>query len=405
MTTESTYHEELARAITEGIGPGRNQATERTDPHRPGAIIPSDYVGVLSYGLFREEDGPTVRFNVDLALECLRTKPFWQHPTRGASLFQCSVCGAHFNHGDIWLHVPTGEHIVLGHDCADKYGLGLDRSEWIAWHREQTALRAQATLKRLSFAAALRFLEGRADLAAALALGSEQAVSRPPLHAPCDGHMGSLSYYDAACPMCRALGPPAPLSYTEQRQQYRVAVLADMAEKLNRFGSLSGPQVEFALRLATEYHAAKAAPVEEEERRVPAPEGKVVVRGTVVSTKVHDGIWGSEIKMVVKVATPDGSYVVWSTVPAAILGDLNGRPLRGCEVEFSATLSRGKDAHFAFAKRPTKARLVTVPESPQDVVDRERAERYPVLTAENAQEAIAWQHARMAELTAERWGL
>ena len=56
--------------------------------------------------------------------------------------------------------------------------------------------------------------------------------------------------------------------------------------------------------------------------------------------------------MTVKVTTADGVYLVWSTVPAAI------NPRRGDRVRFTATLSRGRDSHFAFGKRPSKASIL-----------------------------------------------
>jgi hypothetical protein len=106
------------------------------------------------------------------------------------------------------------------------------------------------------------------------------------------------------------------------------------------------------------------------ETHVPAPTGKQTVRGTVISTKANKGDFGTTYRMTVKVETGAGVYLVNSTIPAAIfdacedaLTNTNGwiHELRGCEVEFSATLERSDSAHFAFAKRPTKATIVAVP--------------------------------------------
>lgn len=310
-------------------------STLRTDPHRPGAIIPSDYHFVLGFGLIPAGDPSLgllpVRFNVDRALELSKTARFFEHPGGARGIFQCDVCGAHYNHGEVWLHGPTGEHITVGHDCADKYGLLGSRAEWLAWHREQTALRSQAAKDKRFKVAALRFLAGQPELGEALALADEQVGP--------------------------ALGPatgarPRPLTKLEQRQDWRVFTLADLRRKLNRFGSLSERQVAFALKLAAEYREAAAAGEPTEEPHVPAPEGRTKVRGRVVSVKGYDGVWGHQLKMTVKVETPGGSWLCWVTVPREFTAE------RGAEVEFTATLARGKDEHFAFGKRPTGARVV-----------------------------------------------
>jgi hypothetical protein len=126
-------------------------------------------------------------------------------------------------------------------------------------------------------------------------------------------------------------------------------ILQDMNRKLTRFGSLSPAQIAFAARLAGE--------VQNPERHVPAPEGTVVVRGTVISVKEKVDRFGTSWKMTVKVATQDGSYLVWATVPRAI-----GGVDKGAEVEFTADLTRSdRDAHFAFGKRPRAARELARP--------------------------------------------
>lgn len=127
----------------------------------------------------------------------------------------------------------------------------------------------------------------------------------------------------------------------------------------------------------------KPAPVREEERLVAAPEGVGTVRGVVVSVKIGESAFGGvarpTYRMTVKVETDAGSYLVNSTIPRSILDaawetlecpDGSVEACRGCEVSFSATLTRSDDReHFAFANRPTKGRLVSWP------ADRARAPR------------------------------
>lgn len=147
------------------------------------------------------------------------------------------------------------------------------------------------------------------------------------------------------------------------------STLHDMACKLARYGSLSDKQVAFALKLAKE----ASGPA---EVHVVAPTGRVVVRGLIVSIKSKQTDFGPVLKMTVKVTTPEGSWLAWSSVPDSLaLGagwqtvNEDGSPCEqsadyvprasvGDEVEFTATLSTSDTPHFAFAKRPTKARLV-----------------------------------------------
>ncbi len=79
-----------------------------------------------------------------------------------------------------------------------------------------------------------------------------------------------------------------------------------------------------------------------EERHVAAPTGRVEVTGKVVSVKVHESDYGSQLKMTVKVETPEGSWLVWTTVPAQIAE----QEIKGKTVRFTATLSAGNTPPF-----------------------------------------------------------
>jgi hypothetical protein len=89
-----------------------------------------------------------------------------------------------------------------------------------------------------------------------------------------------------------------------------------------------------------------AAPTE------PAPEGRVVVTGTVVGLKWQDTDFGTTLKWTVR---DDRGFRVWSTVPS-VLSDVE----RGDKVTFTVTLERSRDdASFAFGKRPSKAAILS----------------------------------------------
>lgn len=285
----------------------------RNDPHRPGAIIPSDYEYVLTFER-SSQDAPSFGINCALDYRNRETGELGQHHgtkcclvtlraagTKFADLHpgSCDVCGANFRIGDVWEHLPTHEHIVLGHICADKYSLCANRSEWETWHKGERDRRAVAIKARRRAQALDSFLQVHPGLDEIL------AVDHP--------------------------------------------ILRDMVSQLRRYGSLSDKQIAFAHKLADEVK--NPAPP---EKHVSAPEGRVTVRGKIVSVKSVEGPYGTSIKMVVKVETPEGSWLVWTTAPSAILGT----EIKGHEVEFTATLTRGRDEFFAFGKRPTKARLL-----------------------------------------------
>lgn len=124
-------------------------------------------------------------------------------------------------------------------------------------------------------------------------------------------------------------------------------IVKDIGAKLDAYGSISPKQAVLVLRLAEQAT----------EKHCKAPTGRMVVRGVLVSKKSVESDWGSTLKATVKVATPDGVWLAWGSVPAdlkycgenAEIGDV---------VEFTATLKPGRDAHFALWSRPTKGRVV-----------------------------------------------
>jgi hypothetical protein len=82
------------------------------------------------------------------------------------------------------------------------------------------------------------------------------------------------------------------------------------------------------------------------------PEGRNVVTGTIVSTKVVESQYGTAYKMIV---LDDRGFKVYCTQPSAI-----SEAGRGDRVSFTATLSRSDDdPTFGFGSRPTKASAET----------------------------------------------
>ncbi len=313
--------------------------SKRTDIHRVGAIVPEDYELILSYNLATSQDNwPVPSFGINCELDRRVIGPngeaisngehnanglccvvgmihvakvkFADHGCAGS----CTICGAHFVYGDVWRH-KDGEHIHIGHTCAAKYEMVVERGDFDARYESFKARTAAHRIAESNRSEREAFLAEHAGL--------EDALKT-------DHH-----------------------------------IVQDIAARFRSQRFLSEPQIALVMKLAHE--AANPPPA---EVNVPAPEGRVLVRGVIVSAKGDDGAYGPQYRMTVKVATPDGSWLAWGTIPQSIFDDANEkiqneqgylRHLRGCEVEFTATLKRGRDAHFALFKRPTKARIVTVP--------------------------------------------
>lgn len=276
--------------------------SKRTDIHRPGAIVPGDYSYVTSYHLATTDGGwPVPPFNIDQVLALQSVEKF----AATGSLGKCSVCGASYIYGDVWKHEPTGEHIHIGHECADKYSLLVDRTAF-----ELEVERRKASARRDGQRAANR--EKRAAFLAA--------------------HEG----------LAEALKVEHP-------------IVTVIAARFESYCELSDRQVALVLKLAVE----KSAPAEVEVLvDAPRSEKRVTFRGRVVSAKSHDGTYGTQYRMTVKVEERGGSWLAWGTVPAKLLEAMpvgrEGRlaMLRGAVVEVTAALKAGKDPHFALTTRP-----------------------------------------------------
>jgi hypothetical protein len=102
-------------------------------------------------------------------------------------------------------------------------------------------------------------------------------------------------------------------------------------------------------RLAVEQaDAERAARDKAHEEGEDAPEGRVVITGTVLSFKWQSSDYGDVLKMLVQ---DDRGFRVWGSVPAS-LDDAE----REDRISFTATVTQSNDnTKFAFFKRPTKA--------------------------------------------------
>jgi len=230
---------------------------------------------------------------------------------KGSGAGTCSVCGAHYKYGDLWRHTGLNEYIHVGHDCADKYSMIADRS---AFELE---------------------MDRRSEAKAAIILAKQTEEQKQ-------------AFFSLHPGLEAALATNHP-------------IVRDIAGRFTQYKTLSEKQVALVFKLAHEVANPKP-----QEAHVPAPEGRVCVKGLVLSVKQHESQFGPSLKMTVKVLTDAGSWLCWGTVPGSLLNwaNKNQTQLRGCEVAFCAELTRGRDAHFALFKRPTQAEVVVQPVTP-----------------------------------------
>lgn len=283
---------------------------ERNDIHRPSTIKPEEYQPRVFYALASSSGGwPVPSVNVDQVIALRQNGA--KFADRGG-LGKCTICGANFIYGEVWEHMPSHEMIHIGHDCADKYALIADRRAFEADLEGARVRSAREHEKAMKAEKRAGFLADHPGLEAALL----------------------VDHY----------------------------IIADIARRFEAYGDLSPKQVALVMKIAAE----KAQP-RAEEAHVPAPTGRQVIRGTVVSAKMMESMYGETLKITVKVTTPEGTWLAWGTCPSSLaLAQApeasdevpNGYAFRGSEVEFTATLSAGREPHFALFKRPTGGTVV-----------------------------------------------
>lgn len=314
-----------------------SKRNRRTDTHRPGAIVPAEYTYLFSYNGATSVDGwPVPSYGINCELD-RRTFPKMvgplpagveesdrpdyvvngQHDPDGlccvvgmlaaghkliGNTCNCTVCGTHFVYGDVWRHDPTGEHIHVGHQCARKYQLLADRSQW------------ELDMGR------------RKQAAAVMAQRAQNAEERAVFLAAHPGLESAL------------------------KEDHRI--IRDIADRFQSYRTLSDKQIALVFKLAEEVRNPKPA-----ERTTPAPivEGKrQTFRGVIVSLKNQETIYGETTRMTVKVTKEDGSvWLAWGTAPAGLWADQHIGSRKGATVEVKARLKAGRDPHFAIMSRPS----------------------------------------------------
>ncbi len=295
--------------------------SRRTDAHRPGAIIPQDYEALAFFSFGGSDGCPPLGVDYMLKLRAELGSELIDREGGG-----CNVCGAHYRHGVIFKYLPSGKTVTMGHECAAKYEMLADFAAYDAAFEAHQRANAATITRVKNQRRRERFLDKHEGLAEALQV--DHRISR------------------------------------------------DLASQFETRCKLSDAQVALAFKLLADLWK----PVwQRNETNVSAPEGRVTVRGTVVSAKWHEGQFGTSLKITVKVQTDLGCWLAWGSAASNMLEfsePVRDVPsmLRGAEVEFTASVQRGREPHFAFFKRPTGARVVT--EGPAYTALREERMRH-----------------------------
>lgn len=289
----------------------------RTDIHRPSAITPENYefVGCDYYG-------PSYGDQVDrkyIHQHMARTGGKYSNHDHGGT---CHVCGAAALYVAIYHHNATNTYIVTGEDCASK----MDAGEAIAFRslrkRIAAGRKADKGIKK-----AKEFLAA-ANLMAAWDIYTDRAAN-----------------------------------YGKETK-YEEATIHDIVSKLVKYGSVSDKALGFARSLIEKIAnraqiEADRAKAQEAALPVPLTNDRILIKGTVLSTKVVDGPFGRQTKVLVQHA--DG-WKVWGSAP--VYAD------KGDVIEFYAKVQvSDKDAKFGFFSRPTKGRVVEEKKAAAPVVD------------------------------------
>jgi hypothetical protein len=276
----------------------------RTDIHRPSAIQPEEYqfVGIW----FDPGAEHVVGGHKLLADESERITEFmdehgaqWSAHSHGGS---CQCCGAHALYLAAFYHEHHNEMIRVGERCAEKIGMGCD---------------AAFTAARKKVASAREHATGKAR--------------------------AKLQLQE------RDLEPAWELYEAKNLQGHDNLIAFDLVGKLIRYGAMSEKQWEFLKRLMFRIENRETIETQKAAEKAAAldcPKGRMEITGTVLSTKISDGIYGSVLKMLVKVS--DGGYTVYGTVPSGLEVE------KGKTVTFKATVEPSdKDSKHGYFSRPS----------------------------------------------------
>lgn len=311
---------------------------DRTDIHRPSAIVPADYEFVAFE--YIKIDAGDILANCEILQSERAIKEAHMQRTGGTYATHehggsCMVCGASAVYTVLFYHEKTNEYIRTGQDCAQKMEMPYDELRYNAFRKGITDHRLQLAGKKK--AEALLKDKGY-DLAWKLYTETDAAVT--------------------------------------SNYPYEERTVVDIISKQVKYGSVSERAMNYIgvlLNKISNRARIERERAEEAAKAAPVPTGRIEITGEIVSTRLQENTYAyggaATLKMLVK---DDRGFKVWGTAPTSLTN-----VKRGARVKFTAMVEPSKDdPKFGFFKRPTKAVNIDEPETRdplhQDYIDASR---------------------------------
>lgn len=285
----------------------------RTDVHCERNLRPEDYE-VFTYFYC----GPQAHI-VQPDLPYLREKYEAKGVKIHSSMSTCDHCGSWYHEGVLIEHIPTGELLTVGWQCAEQR-FDLDNQTYARKTAQNVAKGLKAKAKKW---VKIREFVRR----------NRKAVR-------------NMNAY-------------------RRDSEFVLSVRTQLIEK----GDLSDKQIYAMERIGDTIQthiARKAEWAAQDAKAEDVPTGKVAISGTVISQKLQHSVgYDSTWKMLVR---DDRGFKVWGSIPRKLMEEaeeewdrderVNAPVLKGKRVSFNATVTPSdKDPKFGFFKRPTKASL------------------------------------------------
>jgi hypothetical protein len=281
----------------------------RTDVHRPSAINTADY-SFVAFECIRVDGLEACQIQLDnrarIRSHMERTGGSYSTHAHGGN---CMVCGnANAIYTALFHHEPSNTYVRMGSECTEKVDMQLDR---VAFHKFKDGI--------------YQWREAQAGKRKAEAALAERGLS------------GAWAIFTATA----TVGEP-----------FEERTTRDIVGKFCRYGSISEKQFAFLgrlLRQIDERSQTQERRSAEQAAATPIPDamlqGRVVIRGEVVSFKTVDSPFGRSRKMLIK--HQDG-WKVWGTAPSSLVAE------KGDTVAFVASIERSReDVKFGFFSRPS----------------------------------------------------
>jgi len=320
----------------------------RKDIHRPAVIEPADYVfvafdylpsspGDLGAAMFLAEERKRKAAHMEM------TGGVYSGHEHGGL---CHICGSvNAIYSASFYHAKSNRYIKTGLDCAEKLNCsGIDAFKKNVKKAKEAAAgkrKAKAILEAAGLSKAWELYE--ADIAKRKAYADASkawnAANPDPVRDEAD---------EASRPQWQE---PSRDELTALDIVSRLVKWGNISDKAASFLAQLLERIEKAPQIAAERAAAKALELANASP-VPMVEGRVPVKGEVLSIKQQEGFYGIQTKMLVKA---DAGFKLWGSVPAAIIEEV----AKGAVVEFSAAIQRSDDdEYFGFFSRPSKAKVI-----------------------------------------------